>query len=51
MIAARRSTDTLAVNRLVAEDQIRFPKRNEWLLPHDELARLSDLGLPLPRPS
>lgn len=41
MIAARRSTVTLAVSRLVAEDRVRRPGRNEWLLPHHELARLS----------
>jgi CRP-like cAMP-binding protein len=46
MIAARRSTVTLAVSRLVAQDRLRRPRRNEWLLPRDELARLSGLGLP-----
>jgi CRP-like cAMP-binding protein len=46
MIAAPRSTVTLAVSRLVAEGRLRCPRRGEWLLPHDELARLSDLGLP-----
>jgi CRP/FNR family transcriptional regulator, cyclic AMP receptor protein len=40
MIAARRSTVTLAVNRLVAEDRVRRPGRNQWLLPHHELTRL-----------
>jgi hypothetical protein len=50
MIAARRSTVTLAVSRLVAEDRLRCPRRGEWLLPRHELARLSDLGLPPPEP-
>ena len=40
MIAARRSTLTLAANRLVAEDRLRRPGRNQWLLPHHELTRL-----------
>jgi hypothetical protein len=48
MIAARRSTVTLAVRRLGAEDRLRCPTRGEWLLPHDELARLSNLGFPPP---
>ena len=51
MIAARRSTVTLAVSRLVAEDRLRCPRRNEWLLPHQQLERLSDLGLPSARAS
>jgi CRP/FNR family transcriptional regulator, cyclic AMP receptor protein len=50
MIAARRPTVTLAVSRLGAEDRLRCPRRNEWLLPREELARLSDLGLPTPEP-
>lgn len=40
MIAAQRSTVTLAANRLVAEDRLRRPGRNQWLLPHHELTRL-----------
>ncbi len=48
MIAARRSTVTMAVNRLVADDRLRCPRRQEWLLPHAELARGSDRGLPPP---
>lgn len=51
MIAAQRSTVTLAVSRLVAEDRLRCPRRHEWLLPHGELARLSALGLPSPEAS
>lgn len=43
MIAARRSTVTLAVSRLVSEDRLRRPGRNQWLLPHQELTRLSVL--------
>jgi len=45
MIAARRSTVTLAVTRLIAEDRLRRPGRNEWLLPHHELTRLSPQAL------
>jgi CRP/FNR family transcriptional regulator, cyclic AMP receptor protein len=41
MIAARRSTVTLAVGRLLAEDRIRRPARNQWLLPRQELTRLA----------
>jgi CRP/FNR family transcriptional regulator, cyclic AMP receptor protein len=41
MIAARRSTVSLAVSRLVADDRLRRPGRNQWLLPHHELARLT----------
>jgi CRP/FNR family transcriptional regulator, cyclic AMP receptor protein len=40
MIAARRSTVTVAANRLVAEDRLRRPGRNQWLLPYHELTRL-----------
>lgn len=43
MIAARRSTVTMAVNRLVAEDRLCRPGRNQWLLPHSELTRLTAL--------
>jgi CRP/FNR family transcriptional regulator, cyclic AMP receptor protein len=43
-IAARRSTVTMAVSRLVAEDRLRRPGRNQWLLPHLELSRLTALG-------
>jgi CRP/FNR family cyclic AMP-dependent transcriptional regulator len=46
MIAAQRSTVTLAANRLVAEDRLRRPGRNQWLLPHHELTRLK-----LPEPA
>ena len=41
MIAARRSTVSLAVSRLVAEDRLRRPGRNQWLLPNHELTRLT----------
>jgi hypothetical protein len=41
MIAARRPTVTSAVSRLVAEGRLVCPRRNEWLLPHSELARMS----------
>ena len=44
MIAARRSTVTMAVSRLVADDRLRRPGRNQWLLPHLELTRLTRLG-------
>ena len=44
MIAARRSTVTMAVSRLVAEGRLRRPGRNQWLLPHVELTRLTGLG-------
>ncbi len=47
MIAARRSTVTMAVSRLVAEDRLRRPGRNQWLLPHLELTRLTGLGAEL----
>jgi len=43
MIAARRSTVTMAVSRLVAEERLRRPGRNQWLLPHPELTRLTGL--------
>ena len=43
MIAARRSTVTMAVSRLVAEKRLRRPGRNQWLLPHPELTRLAGL--------
>jgi CRP-like cAMP-binding protein len=39
MIAARRSTVSVAVSRLVAEGRLRRPGRNQWLLPHYELRR------------
>jgi hypothetical protein len=41
MIAAQRSTVTVAANRLVAEDRLRRPARNQWLLRHHELTRLT----------
>jgi CRP-like cAMP-binding protein len=44
MIAARRSTVTMAISRLVAEDRLRRPGRNQWLLPNSELTRLTTLG-------
>ena len=47
MIAARRSTVTMAVSRLVAEDRLRRPGRNQWLLPHSELTRMTTLGTEL----
>jgi CRP-like cAMP-binding protein len=40
MIGAQRSTVTLAINRLVAEDRLRRPGRDQWLLPRHELTRL-----------
>lgn len=43
MIAARRSTVSVAAGRLLAEDRIRRPGRNQWLLPHRELTRLKTL--------
>ena len=43
MIAARRSTVSVAASRLVAEDRLRRPGRNLWLLPHHELTRLKQL--------
>jgi CRP/FNR family transcriptional regulator, cyclic AMP receptor protein len=47
MIAARRSTVTMAVGRLVSEDRLRCPARNQWLLPHHELTRLTTLSAEL----
>jgi CRP-like cAMP-binding protein len=41
VIAARRSTVTLAVGRVEAEDRVRRPGRNQWLLPNHELTRLT----------
>ena len=43
MIAARRSTVSVAAGRLVAQDRLRRPGRNLWLLPHRELTRLKEL--------
>jgi CRP/FNR family transcriptional regulator, cyclic AMP receptor protein len=40
IVGARRSTVTLAVRQLVAEDRLRIPGRNQWLLPHHQVARL-----------
>lgn len=47
MIAARRSTVTMAVGRLVAEGRLGRPGRNQWLLPHLELTRLTELSAEL----
>jgi CRP/FNR family cyclic AMP-dependent transcriptional regulator len=40
IVGAKRSTVTLAVRQLVAEDRLRIPGRNQWLLPHHQVARL-----------
>lgn len=42
MIAVRRPTVTVAVGQLVHEDRLRRPGRNQWLLPHHELTRLTE---------
>jgi hypothetical protein len=42
MIATRRSTVSAAVGRLVAEDRLRRPGRNLWLLPHRELIAVEE---------
>ena len=41
MIAARQSTVTLAIGALVADDRLRHPSRNVWILPHREVGRLT----------
>jgi CRP-like cAMP-binding protein len=40
IVGAKRSTVTLAIRHLVAEDRLRIPGRNEWLLPNHQLTRL-----------
>jgi CRP/FNR family transcriptional regulator, cyclic AMP receptor protein len=46
MVGAKRSTVTLAVSQLVAEDRRRIPGRKQWLLPHHELTPLTALSHP-----